>query len=118
MKLALVLTLILSLFPLAEPFRAYPATMREIRTEIASRKKATDDKSVKSILSKLPCDLRRAIERRIQVNGFLLNHRFSTVLISGQEYTDAMNLRYGGSLETFSHIVTAVASVQLCLNAR
>jgi hypothetical protein len=80
MKLALVLTLILSLLG-SEPLRW--SVTREIRTEIASRKKATD-KSVKSILSKLPCDLRRAIEReRIQVNGFLLNHRFSTVLIFG-----------------------------------
>jgi hypothetical protein len=41
--------------------------------------------------------------------------------LSGQEYTDAMNLRYGRALETFSHIVTAVARrlvFNMLLNAR
>jgi hypothetical protein len=84
-----------------EVFRSadHMSIIREVRSEIKIRKKAKDDRDLKSIVSKLPCDLRRTIERS-KLTGQWISVMPSTVngtALSEQEYRDAMLLRYGRS---------------------
>jgi hypothetical protein len=73
-----------------EVFRSadHKAVSREVRSELKTRKKAKDDLELKSILSTLPCDLRRAVERgkATAMDSVMPSTRYRT---SAQEYRDA-----------------------------
>jgi hypothetical protein len=75
----------------------HKAISREVRSELKVRKKAKDDSELKSILSKVQCDLRRTILRG-KATGQWISVMPSTVngtVLSAQEYRDAFLLRYG-----------------------
>jgi hypothetical protein len=84
-----------------EVFRSvdHKTASREVKSELKTRKKAKDDSELNSIVSKLPCDLRRAI-LRAKATGQWISAMPSTVngtVLSAQEYRDAFLLRYGRS---------------------
>jgi ABC-type sugar transport system ATPase subunit len=75
-----------------EVFRSadHMSVMREVKSEIKSRKKAKDDLDLRSIVSKLHRDLRRTIERG-KLTGQWISVMPSTVngtVLSKQEYRD------------------------------
>jgi hypothetical protein len=75
----------------------HKAASREVRPELKPRKKAKDDSELKSIISKLPCDLCRTILRGM-VTSQWISFMPSTVngtVLSAQEYRDVFLLRYG-----------------------
>ncbi len=92
-------THIIAALKVIEKFSAltHVTTITEVKTEYTSRKKATNDSALKSILSKQPPDLSRALARG-KKTGQWLSVMPSTVngtALSGQEFNDALLLRYG-----------------------
>jgi hypothetical protein len=72
-------------------------TIKEVRTELAGRKKATDELVVKSVLSTVPPLLKRAL-LRAKMTSQWLSVTPSTVNgteLSAQEFRDALHLRHG-----------------------
>jgi hypothetical protein len=68
-------------------------------SELTSRKKKTNDTALHSVLSKLPCDTRRTVERGKQTGQWLnvTPSTFNGTELSAQEFRDALFLRYGRS---------------------
>jgi hypothetical protein len=72
------------------------SSSRGVRTELKTRKKAKDDLELNSIISKLPCDLRRAILRG-KATGQWISVMPSTVIgtvLSAKEYRDAFLVHF------------------------
>jgi hypothetical protein len=87
------------------------ATIKEARTELTGRKKATDELVLKAVISALPPDLRRAVTRSKKTGSWL------SLMPSTDNGTD-LRLQSGETLlvsatgelqETSRHIVTVVA---------
>jgi hypothetical protein len=84
-----------------EAFRSteHVAVIKAVRSELTSRKKKTNDTALYSVLSKLPCDLRRTVERGKQTGQWLAvtPSTFNDTELSAQEFRDALFLSYGRS---------------------
>jgi hypothetical protein len=82
-----------------EPISAliHVATIKEVRTELTGRKNATDDSALKSVLSKKPCDLSRAVARGKKTGPWLsvMPSTVNGTFLLGQEFKGAIHLRYG-----------------------
>lgn len=81
-----------------EEFRSadHASVMREVRSEVKTRNKAKNDKALNWIVSKLPCDDRRTIERGKQTGQWLsvLPSSVNGTELSAQEFRDSVMLRY------------------------
>jgi hypothetical protein len=84
-----------------EVFRSseHVAVIQAVRSELTTRKKKTNDTALHSVLSKLPCDTRRTVERGKQTGQWLnvTPSTFNGTELSAQEFRDALFLRYGRS---------------------
>jgi hypothetical protein len=77
----------------------HAAVIRDVKAEIKPRQVAANEKALESIVSKLPCDVRRTILRG-KVTGSFLSVLPSTVNgteLSKTEFRDALLLRYSRS---------------------
>jgi hypothetical protein len=72
------------------------AVMTDVKSEVKSRKQTTDDRTLKSILSKLPCDVSRAIARGKKTGQWLsvMPSTINGTDLAAQEFRDALLLRF------------------------